>query len=452
MPCRGCGGALEAAAKFCARCGRSRDLLDATTIELRPLGASTSAQQTAIVATRPPDRKRTLTALGAVAVVALVAFGLVKTFDDAADEATSPTSTMLASTTIPTSTSAPPTTAPVTTMLPTTAAPRVTSAPTTSSIPYVNQRPGAVLDVAQAGRSIYVANVQDLWRIELDTGRVTSRQISSTFNGFDLLGVVDGRVVLYAPQLEQRLSWVRTDLAGDITPIDMGGLSLVNHTPVAADGIWLIRWSGSTAPTVVRRIDLSGEVRAEIVLPGGIYPTGMLGDRAVITQFGRIWTVGTDGKPVPYATGTVVAVQASSVLWVGCDDTARCTFRLGNATDSDTKRTSLETSYLGAWKGDAMFAANILAPDGATIVGEVLAPGSPPRPKIVDLATGSALELSGRGAGRIAWTPGGEWLLEIALVGEGVATNVRTGNQVVLHYPLAFTGRNGSYVGSMAVG
>jgi hypothetical protein len=266
-------------------------------------------------------------------------------------------------------------------------------------------------------------------------------------------GVVDGRLVLSGAN-GLPLSWMAADLSGELTNIDLGQFGLNGSSWVGADGIWIMRYSNLPgAMNVARRIDLAGNVRVEVALPANLYPAGFLGDRVVVAQFGRVWTVGADGRATPYATGDVVAVQGGRVLWVACDDTLRCTFHLGDATSADTGRTSLETSYLQAWPagGEGATQPGALAPDGMTIVAPVLTNGQGDgRPKIVDLPTGSTLDLSGPGYSALAWTPNGDWLIEPTLGGEFVATNVRTGRKVTLVYPAAFLTRNSFF--AMAVG
>ncbi len=421
-------------------------------IELRPIGTGVTVQQTAIVTTRPPDRKRTLSIVSALAVVGLVAFGLAKVFGgDSADEATSPTSTVPATTTIPVAT-----TAPASTVAPATTAPPSTTAyipATTTTIPYVNQRRGVVLDDAQSGRSMYFVNGADLYRVELGTGRVTSRRPGSNGNGIGLYGVIGGRVLISGVN-GQSVGSLAGDLSGEVTNIDLGAFSLSGPSWTAADGFWVLRYSNAPGvPTVVRRVSLAGKVLAELTLPADVYPVGFLGDRAVIAQYGRIWTIGADGLAMPYATGSVILAQGGVVLWVSCDDTLRCTFHLGNATTADTGRTSLETSYLAAWPNgsEGGMQSTALAPDAATVIGMVLTNGpGDGRQKIVDLATGSTLDLSGQGYSALGWTPNGDWVIEPTLSGEFVATNVRTGRRVSIAYPAALATRNS--VNSLVVG
>jgi hypothetical protein len=193
---------------------------------------------------------------------------------------------------------------------------------------------------------------------------------------------------------------------------------------------------------VVRRIDLTGKVRAEVRLPEDVYPVGFLGDRVVIGRYGRIWTVGTDGRAVPYANGALLTVQGGMVLWTSCDDDVRCTFHLGNATNPDVGRTSLETTYLAS-AGEGGLQNDALAPDGNTVVAFVLNDGMiDGPPKIVDLATGATLELSGNGSSNVGWTRNGDWLIEPIAAGGFVGTNVRTGRKVSVAYPAAFPSRN----------
>ena len=439
---------LAADARFCPKCGRSRDVVEAVLVDLRPIGSARSIEHTAVVATRPPDRKRTTAIGGSLAAFALVAFGLSKVVDGGGSStaatpttSTMPTTTEVASTVRPTTTVAPTTTVPPTTTLtPTTSAPA-----TTTTIPYVNQHRGVVLDASQSGKSIYIIRRSTIARVELATGRVTIRDLSPFSAG--AVAVMGGRVVLYGGASFASLG---LDLGGDLVGVDTGGWQPI-YPNGAPDAVWVTPSDGTEGPggrMVVRRIDLAGKVRVEIALPVGTYPQGFLGDRVVITEYGRIWTVGADAKPVPYAVGTFVTSAGGYLVWVGCNDAARCTYHLGTATEPDTMRTSLESTYLRA--DGAQQYMSLLAPDGATIVSAVVASPFSTTPRIVDLATGSTIDFQNLMGGAPIWTSDGSWLLVVTATGLQ-ATNVRSGKVADIDFRSLAVFSNASDI-SLAVG
>jgi hypothetical protein len=151
--------------------------------------------------------------------------------------------------------------------------------------------------------------------------------------------------------------------------------------------------------------------------------------------------VGTDGRLAPYATGALITASNGSVLWAACDDAGYCTYRLGTADAPDTAGTTLETNFLYAsvMGGEGQVAMNALAPDGATIVAQIAPDAttgiSDGRPKIVDLKTGSTIDLSGLGYQSFAWTPDGDWVVEVTPGGELAATNVRSARKLTVAFP-----------------
>lgn len=445
--CRNCGATLAADARFCARCGRMRGEAAAPTlVDLSPLTPVVApAEQRAMVATRPPDRRRTLVVVATVVVLALVAFGLSRLLaDDGADDAaplptttTEPVDDGEPTTTAAASTS----TSPTTTVAPATSA-GPTVAPTTT-IPYVNQRRGLVLDETQQGRSLYIANVGTLVRVDLGTGLVTTRD--------GLNGVLGGPLWVTADRLIALGSSVRSlraDLTGEVEerrlPTGYGVWPIdVND----GGGFWTIDYPESALERPhVRRYGADGSVTDDRTLPAGLGVRGFASGRVVLASAGRIWTVGADERLVPYANGDVAMVQNGWILWVSCTDAGRCTYHLGTGTTPDTGRTSLETAYLYAYFGEGGGYAQGLSPDGATIVASVAAtPDGLPR--IVDLATGSLLETAAQGSPYFAWSPDGSWLVEVSGT-RAFATNVRTGARRTLSVP----GLNGASLTGVAIG
>ena len=452
--CRACGASRPDAARFCPQCGRPVDTTGPLVVELAPLGGPTAAEQRATVATRPPDRRRLATGLAAVVVVALVALGLTALLSDDGDAG--PDAAPAPSTTAPVADE--PTTVPATSTTAsstTTSTSTTTTVPaTTTTIPFVNQRRGLVLDEAQRERSIYLADQRQLTRIDLATGRVTT--VAHGLAGGDWgITATDDRLIVggYGSGTLVR-TWPK-DLArsATIVPGLEGFNNLYGAQAVDATGVWAVRFpSGPGAPTALRRVDLDGRLLGEVVAPVDATIAGFLGSRVVLQRFGQIWTMGLDGAVRPYASGTVVAIAGSWVLWIGCDAQARCTYRLGTPAVPDTGRTSLETSTLlagGADEGGGPTSARMLAPDAATVVATVINDRFDGRTRIVDLATGSTLDLAGPGQW-YAWTPDGDWLVEVTLGGELVATNVRTGRRVTIAHPGLLDLRNNQYV--LAIG
>lgn len=428
LPCRGCGATLERDARYCGRCGRAREPLDAMLIELSPLGgrsASPSAQ-TAVVSGRLSDRRRTPTIVGVVVVVALAALvvtKLVARSDDAGSDA--PAEPTTRDTAPDLSRFAPST---FTTLAPTAAPP---------TIPYVNQRRGEVLDAAQAGRSIYLSDGRTLVRIDLSTGLVTTRQLSSFEGGPPLTGAGE-RLVLLANG--PGLTSLPADLSGEAVTLrgTDGFTNVMGAQAVDAGGAWLARYpSDATGSIALRRFDGSGRVLGQVALPMAAVVAGFVGEVVVVSAHGRIWILHLDGRLTPYAVGTVAAVGGEFILWLGCDDAARCSYHLGTPANADIGRTSLQTSFLlprFGGEGAGLAGSRALSPDGMTLVAQVATSQVDGRPRVVDLATGSTLDSPGT-KDPSAWTPDGQRLVEVTIGLDLVATNVRTGRAVPIAYP-----------------
>lgn len=444
LPCRGCGATLERDARYCGRCGRAREPLDAMLIELSPLGgrsASPSAQ-TAVVSGRLSDRRRTLTIVGVVVVVALAALvvtKLVARSDGARSDAPAEPRRSTRSMIEPGAAAEPTTrdTAPdlsrfapstFTTLAPMAAPP---------TIPYVNQRRGEVLDAAQAGRSIYLSDGRTLVRIDLSTGLVTTRQLSS-FEGGPPLTVAGERLVLLANG--PGLTSLPADLSGEAVTLrgTDGFTNVMGAQAVDAGGAWLARYpSDATGSIALRRFDGSGRVLGQVALPMAAVVAGFVGEVVVVRAHGRIWILHLDGRLTPYAVGTVAAVGGEFILWLGCDDAARCSYHLGTPANADIGRTSLQTSFLlprFGGEGAGLAGSRALSPDGMTLVAQVATSQVDGRPRVVDLATGSTLDSPGT-KDPSAWTPDGQWLVEMTIGLDLVATNVRTGRAVPIAYP-----------------
>lgn len=436
--CRSCGATLAPEARFCSRCGHRRGEAAAPTlVDLSPLTPPVApAEQRAVVATRPPARRRTLAVVAALVALAVVAFGVAELLDDEDGDASADPA--------PTSTTepgdAPSSTSEVTTSstTPTTSTTSTSAVPTTTSAPYVNQQRGLVLDESQRGRSLYLVAGSTIFRAELDTGRVTSRGGLGGLTGGQVV-VHDGRVFLPGANL----SSIATDLAGDVTFLLAPPGYTVLHPVSFADGsTWFVRYDAEG--TRLRRLDADGRTLDEQLVDRGLYLAGVLGDRVVVSQGGRLWLFGPGDRRVPYARGILAARSDRFLLWLGCDDAARCTYRLGDAATADTGRTSLESSYVMAG-GDAGGLGSTLAPDGATILAWRSINNG--RPQLVDLATGSLLDLPDSSFMTFGWSPDGRWLVMVngAIVN---AIDVRTGATRVLAIP----GHTGASPVAVAIG
>jgi hypothetical protein len=183
-------------------------------------------------------------------------------------------------------------------------------------------------------------------------------------------------------------------------------------------------------------IGRNGSVVAERSLDSiDAYPAGVLGDLLLLQGSGRIYTMDASGRVQPYAYGQIAATNGRFVLWSGCDDRARCTYRLGDETTADTGRTSLETGYL--MTGGEFGGSTILAPDGATVLGAIIGEQGQVDLHIVDLATGSVLEADRSFAGTAVWSPDGSWLFRSSIAGID-AISVRTGRVVKIDIPGLF--------------
>ena len=420
--CATCDAPLAAEARFCARCGRAVGP-DPTLVPLAPLGGPTPAvEQRATVSTGARDRRRTAAVIGVVLAGALAVIGIVRVLadDDPPAGAATPTTT------------APTTTGPPTTS--TAAGGAVTSTASTTTIArFVAATPGLVLDDAQRNRALYLSDGRTVARIDLGTGAITSRAIDFTFNP-QLAGLVGDRLVFGGPALVS----LDRSLTGEPRFVPDDGFGFVGAQGLVADGIWT--WKPAAVDGsggAVRLIDFEGRIRRQVALPGHAAPVGFLADRIVVTQFGRLFTVDTDGRVAGYANGVAAAVRGGFVLWIGCDDRGVCAHRLGTATTADTGRTALSTTRLltsARPDGADLPRFSMLAPDGRTVVAAVGGPAADAGRRLVDLATGATRDTAGPGAAT-GWTPDGDWYLETTSVGTIVATNVRTGRVVTIDTP-----------------
>jgi hypothetical protein len=393
-------------------------------------GAQAKAAEHAVVETPGRASRRVaggFGALGIVVVIALVTLALAG--GDDSESETVPTTVVP----IPTTVEEPLTIVPSTRFVPGPNVSAVLIAPPvtpTTTIPYANQQRAPVLGTGTGGLSLYAIAQSTLYRVELDTGRVTSvalprtgssRWFQAEVAGDRLMMIGDGGIYVLA-----------LDLSGSPFPISTSRRSFVGAD--VQGGYWFQSQSLSDGAMELQRVDGSGNPDREVrVEQAGLVPFGVVGDRVVLQAPGRIFTVDRDGRVEPYAEGSAVVAKGEWVLWAGCDDRARCTLHLGTSEISDTGRTSLELAYLRSEFPGAPVAVNSLAPDGATIVANVT--GAAPGPKIVDLATGSVLDPASQIYGEPAWFPDGSWLVRTWNSSGVEAISVRTGRVVSIVLP-----------------
>jgi hypothetical protein len=130
---------------------------------------------------------------------------------------------------------------------------------------------------------------------------------------------------------------------------------------------------------------------------------GFIGERALIVRGGRTYRLDASGTFEVYADGEAVAARNGFVLWVGCDDAARCVHHVGDATTPDLGITWIPASRLLRIDGQERG----FAPDGRSVI--ILTNQNGDR-SLVKLTTGSEVELPAD-ADELEWTPDGAWLV-----------------------------------------
>jgi hypothetical protein len=445
---------VRARSSFCPSCGLARS---APVIELErhdlPRPVDPGSEPAVVTTEGGPTGlgRRLLGVVGGVGVLGLLVVALASGGGEGGEEAAATTTEVPATTTTdqsPSSYSTLPlgaTYPPATTAAPTVPASTIA---TTTSIPFVNQRRGPVLGAATGGWSLYVRNGDGIRRVDLDTGTVQIVSMPQAAGGAYRM-VQAGDKFVVSGGLGTYL--VGPDFSGATVQLSENSAQQLVGVTESGDRFWFISYpqTGGRA-TGLRLVDTRGRTVAALNLSSdnGAYPAGVVGDRLVLQGPGRIFTMDASGRILPYANGQIVAANGRFVLWIGCDDRARCTYKLGDATTPDTDRTSLETGYLAAGAGGE-FTSDPLAPDGATVIAGVTRQDQQRfEMHIVDLATGSVLEADRPITSSAVWSPDGAWVFRGSVAGID-AVSVRTGRVVQIDVPgLVIT--NGT--GVLAVG
>ncbi len=362
-------------------------------------------EQSAVVSMRAPNPRRALTIAAAALAVGLLAVAIGGVVLDDSGGAASSTSTSSSSTTIMTTSTNGGSGAFGTALSP--AAP-----PTT--------RPNApVLDPAQNPWSVYVSDGTVVRRLDLATGRVSERDLAPLVGDFHLVGQTAGRLVF--DTVTGGVQSIGADLSGDVQSHPLWGAGVSGTATIVADLVWSVTYRTELGASIARLTDLDGRVRAAMTIPQADHPVGFIGDRALIVRRGRTYTLGASGSFEVYANGEAIAARNGFVLWVGCDDTARCTYHVGDATTPDLGITSISDKRL--LRIDSQERG--LAPDGQAVIAVT---GQGYGRSLVKLGTGSETALP-PDADQIVWTPDGSWLIMNGF-GNLYALNVRDGRLV----------------------
>jgi hypothetical protein len=429
LHCTGCGADLPFGASYCARCGRS------AVPELRDLerigGPSTpevAGREHVVSESGGPHRRRGLAGLVAVVVV-LVATVLLLSGggnDGGDDAASAPTTTRPG--TPNTRLNYPEPTEPgetTSTHPPTTARPSTTTSTTTTTtlVTFLGDGPSPVLGVETGGMSVYAAGDGSLRRVELDTGRITELDVGADVGQSYALQV-------RGDHLELRNGSLRYEIALDLSGgVQNGRFESGDGDQIEVEGsdlTWVFFSDANNGGLLLRRGD------DEIVrhtFAGGTVFSGIVGDRALLSGGGRIFTLDTAGRLRPYAVGQVVAAGGRWVLWIGCDDDLRCTYHVGDAERSDARRvvTPSEMTSTMYGYGYGYASPSLVSPDGrvALLAGR-------DGLWLFELETGRALDTSAAQWGPWAWSPDSAWLFRYNVRGEVEAVSTSDGHAVTV--------------------
>jgi hypothetical protein len=418
--CPACGTTQLEGAHFCARCGRARDDIASTVVELSPLGTPRSVTQTAVVSTRAnrPPRARTIAGIALASALAVGGVIVLIGNDTRSNAAAPPPSTQPATSSVPTSTAGPESVV--------TAA---ASVPRAVVVPAPSQNAGQVLDPTLDGRSLYLWDGATITRVELTTGRVSAKTISAAnWDSLDLTAFASGRLVLTDTSsfaAVERHAWsLAADLSGEMVEIDVvpAGANLIAAEP---EGLWVYYNGDAATRPRMQLLDFAGRQLTAFELPENFDYGDPHGTRLLNERSGRIWTIGPDGAR-PYAIGKVAASAGDHVLWTGCADDGRCTYRLGTSVDPDIGELSPAASSV--LNTDASWIVE-LSPDARSLITK-LGHGDPECGfAVVDITIGPVLEFCGTPG---AWSPDGAWLFTQRDGSQLIAINVRTGERVRL--------------------
>jgi hypothetical protein len=312
------------------------------------------------------------------------------------------------------------------------------AAPTTSMPPNVTPsvRGGVsapVLGEETGGLSLYAAGDGVIRRIELDTGRVTTRWASDEHGEWRTIDVRPDQVRLV------------TDRHILSTPRDLArGVQMVGDA-WRGEGMFVIDDGSQWVPDVDGTLYLSPAQGPTVSyeLPPGVGIAGVVGDRAVVEGGGRIFTLDPSGTRRPYAVGAVEDALGQWVLWWGCDDTMRCRYHVGDRDNPDARPTVAIDDLASPDGGDGYGPARI-SPDGRVALVEDISGDD----VLVDLTDGRRLGFTDGSYGAWDWSPDSRWFFRFAELGLIEAVSTRDGHVVEVQPRSAY----GSIVGSRVLG
>jgi hypothetical protein len=264
------------------------------------------------------------------------------------------------------------------------------------------------------GLSVYAVTGRSIARVELDTGVLTIASLAIPRIGGQTtaLAVHDGRL------------YVGRDLELLVAPLDLAHPAEGAYSNVAlllGDRDVVVREiDPRTGATAVRRFSAAGRLLQEWPTAGdqGQWTPGVFGDRLLVVNGGRIYTVGVDGVS-QYTIGDYVASNPHWVLWRGCDEAMVCRYHLGDPADPYRRSTSLQPSQV-----DASRWGPLLAPDGASMVVADRS-GTPILMRTEDGDYLARLDFNTRPT----WSPDGEWIFTRSGGSTIVAISTRDGYQ-----------------------
>jgi hypothetical protein len=312
----------------------------------------------------------------------------------------------------------------------------VTEAPTTT--PGTNPIPSTtvsqlgptgspLLGRATGGLSVYAISGRSLARVDLDSGASTIASLAVPLVGVETsgFGVFDGRL------------FIGRDLELLAAPLDLSVVAEVvqSNVEVLVGGSRLVVrvMDPRTGASAVREIRSDGQVVREWSDSGAspaahasfAWTPGLLGDRLIVMNAGRIYTVGDDGIR-QYAIGEYLASNGQWLLWRGCNEAMQCAYHLGDPGDPFRRPVPLPAGRrdLGISLGPNGAYGPLIAPDGATIVVADDS-GSPMLMRTDDGESLAKLDFSTRPT----WTPDGEWVFTRSGGSTIVAISTRDGRQ-----------------------
>jgi hypothetical protein len=419
--CPGCGADLPPAASYCPRCGRSttpalRELERIDGVPAVPIAHERTVSESGGGGSR---RRGIATVLAILAVLGATVVLLSGGGGSDDDTASAPTTTSRS--TANTRLVYPPSTRPGETTTTTTRAPTTTSSTTTSTtvVELLGEAPAPVLGEPTGGRSVYAVGDGTIRRVELDTGRITTIDVSRYGDEWYLADVRGGVLVLTNGSADYEIA---LDLGG--------GVQLAERPPtngylvVGTADSWTIQGGPFGQVAELRR---AGEVIATHPLRQGLEAYGTVRDRLVVAGGGHIYTMDPGGEIRSYAQGTVAGTNGNWVLWWSCDGEVRCRYHLGDVDDADARSVNTpEDSFVPPYYfGSAGGLQSVISPGGtfAVVYG---GDGS----RVVDLRDGRVVAQVFDGFGGWVWSPDDRWLYRFDPRGEVIAISTVDGHEV----------------------